>query len=182
MITDLVEKSSGGGFSYREGKVPCKPWGTEIPVFLFDETVTLEYAEKCAEAMNDMPGELLDAICRAAKLFCLEFCDEICDEWREELNLAVPVDEDTPPAELMKCFTPTGLVVMEPEDPTRIGYQLECACDWEEEHGMEIDILDDKLVFLSEYCGESPWGDHSDDMGNYATDISGVSDSQEGTV
>ena len=43
MITGLMEKSSGDNFTYREGKVPCKPWGIEIPVMLFDETVTLEY-------------------------------------------------------------------------------------------------------------------------------------------
>ena len=95
--------------------------------------------------------------------------EEISDEWREELNLAVPVDENTPPADMLKCFSPTGMVVESPQDPARIGYQLECSCDWEEEHGMEIDILDNKLVYLSSYNGESPWDDHSDEEWNYAT-------------
>lgn len=171
MISDIQFKPLGKKSVYREGKVYCKLWDTEIPVMIFDEGVTLEYAEKCAEAMNSMPDDLVDSICRAAKLFCLEFCDDISDEWRAELNLAVPVDENTPPAEMMKCFCPVGLVVELPEDPLRIGYQLECSCDWEEEHGMEIDILDNKLVYLSEYGGESPWSDHSDEDWNYAVKI-----------
>ena len=60
------------------------------------------------------------------------------------------------------------MVVESPQDSARIGYQLECSCDWEEEHGMEIDILDNKLVYLSSYNGESPWDDHSDEEWNYA--------------
>ncbi|MBR2727201.1 MAG: hypothetical protein IKD71_04840, partial [Solobacterium sp.] len=51
------------------------------------------------------------------------------------------------------------------------GYQLECTCDWEEEHGMEIDILDDRLVFLSEFTGDSPWADHTGQSWNYADRI-----------
>lgn len=171
MITDIQYKPLGKDSVSREGRVYCKPWDTEIAVMIFDEDVTLEYAEKCAEAMNSMPAELVDAICRAAKLFCIEFCEEISDEWRNELDLTAPVDENTLPEEMMKCFCPNGLVIDSPEDPSRVGYQLECNCDWEEEHGMEIDILDNKLVYLSEFSGESPWSDHTDEFWNYASRI-----------
>ena len=168
MITDIQTKPLGDDSTYREGRVYCKLWNTEIDVSLFDEDVTLEYAEKCAAAMNSMPQELIETICRAAQLFCMEFFDAINDEWHSELNLAVPVNESTPPAEMMRYFRPYALVVEPPEDPSRIGYQLACSCDWEEEHGMEIDVLDDKLVYLSEYGGESPWDDHTDEDWNYA--------------
>ncbi|MBE6117790.1 MAG: hypothetical protein IIY52_03415 [Solobacterium sp.] len=171
MIEDLTRKPFINGSTYREGRVYCRPWNTEIKVMLYEEETTVEYAEKCAEAMNNMPEALIDAICRAARLFCTEFCDEISDDWREELNLTVPVDENTPPEEMMKCFRPTVLIVEPPKDPSRTGYQLECTCDWEEEHGMEIDILDDRLVFLSEFTGDSPWADHTGQSWNYADRI-----------
>ena len=121
---------------------------------------------------EDLPDELIDAICRAAKKFCVEFMDEISDEWREEIEqkMTVKVNEDTPPLEMLKCFR-CALIVDAPEDPSRIGYQLSGNCDWEEEHGIEIDILDDKLVYLSEYAGQSPWDDHSDEEWNYAASI-----------
>ena len=171
MIKNLIRKPLGKDSTYREGSVYCKLWDTEIPIMLFEEEVTLEYAEECADAMNSMSDELIDAICRAAKMYCIGFCNEICDEGREELQLAVPVDQSTPPREMLKCFMPTAMSVEPPKDDSKTGYQLECSCDWEEEHGMEIDILDGKLVFLSEFCGESPWTDHSDEEGNYAAHI-----------
>ncbi len=82
----------------------------------------------------------------------------------------MPVDANTAPREMLKCFS-CALVVDAPEDPLRIGYQLSGNCDWEEEHGIEIDILDGKLVYLSEYSGQSPWEDHSDEEWNYAAHI-----------
>lgn len=33
------------------------------------------------------------------------------------------------------------------------------------------EAMHDKLVFLSEFSGESPWDDHTDDYGNYAQKI-----------
>ena len=169
MITDLVYKPFFGDEQYREGKVYCRLWDTEISVQIYDEAVTAEYAEKCAEAMNNMPDELLESICEAAKLYCNDFRDAIGDDLADEMT--VPIDADSPASEIMKCFTPAVLVIEEPADPSRIGYQLECNCDWEEEHGMEIDILDNKLVFLSEFTGDSPWGDHTDQSWNYALQI-----------
>ena len=169
MIRDLEYKKLTKDTMYRAGKVYCKLWDTDIVVQIFDDDVTLEYAEKCAAAMNDMPSELVDDICQAAKLFCLDFQDSIGEDLSEEMT--VPIYEDTDPYEILKNISPSSMQVDSPEDPERIGYQLECNCDWEVEHGMEIDILDNKLVFLSEFCGESPWGDHTDESWNYATQI-----------
>ena len=118
MITDWIEKPLTKDLLYREGKVYCKLAGAEISVMIFDEEVTVEYAERCAAAMNAMPEALIDAICWAAKAFCIDFCESISDEWRAELKLAVPVNADTPPRDLLKCFRPTVLTVELPEDET----------------------------------------------------------------
>ena len=168
MISDWKLIKESDKFHYREGTVYCKLWDKDIKVCLFDDDVTEEYAEKCAEAMNNMPEELVDAICRAAKRYCIEFLDDIGGAELNEIDLTIQVDENTPPREILKCIQPNSLAVDAPGDPSRIGYQLDCNCDWEEEHGMEIDILDDKLVFLSEFTGESAWSDNSEDEWNYA--------------
>lgn len=170
MITDIQYKPLGKDSVYREGKVYCKLWDSEIDVALYDEEVTIEYAEKCAEAMNSMSDDLIDTICRAAKRYCIEFLEEIGGAELNEINMTIQVDEDTPPRDMLKCFY-CALIVDAPEDPSRIGYQLSGNCDWEEEHGIEIDILDGKLVYLSEYAGQSPWDDHSDEDWNYAAHI-----------
>ena len=170
VIKDLQVRPLGKNSTYIGGKVFCKLWNTEIDVDIYDN-VSIEYAEKCAEAMNSMSDELIDAICRAAKQYCIEFLDDIGGAELNEIELTIPVDENTPPQEMLKCFEVGSLSVEVPEDPSRIGYQLSGNCDWEEEHGIEIDILDGKLVYLGGFVGESPWIDHSEDSWNCAVGI-----------
>lgn len=97
---------------------------------------------------------------------------EISNEWREEIEQKMPVqvNEDTPSLEMLKYFSVSALIVDAPQDCSRIGYQLCGNCDWEEEHGIVIDILDGKLVYLSEYSSQSPWDDHLEEW-NYAAHI-----------
>ena len=69
---------------------------------------------------------------------------------------------------MLKCFEAGTLVIDVPQDPSEIGYSLSGNCDWEEEHGKEIAVLDDRLVYLGEYCGVSVWEDHSAEAWNAA--------------
>ena len=170
VIRDLQVKPLGKVSMYIEGKVYCKLWDKEIDVDLYDD-VPLEYAEKCAEAMNSMSDDLIDAICRAAKKYCLDFLDAVGGAEENEIDLTIPVNENTPPLEMLKCFEVGSLIVDAPEDSSRIGYQLSGNCDWEEEHGIEIVVLDGKLVYLGEFADESPWTDHSEESWNSAVDI-----------
>lgn len=170
VITDLQVKPFGKNSICIEGKTYCKLWGKEIDVDLYGD-VPIEYAEKCAEAMNSMPDDLIDAICRAARKYCIEFLEDIGGAEFNEIEMTIPVDESTPAKEMLKCFEIGSLSVETPQDPSRIGYQLSGNCDWEEEHGIEIDILDGKLVYLGEYIGESPWTEHLDENWNYAAHI-----------
>ena len=170
LIRDLQVKPLGKIDMYIEGKAYCKLWDTEIDVDLYDDA-PIEYAEKCVEAMNAMPDELIDEICRAAKRYCLEFLDDIGGAELNDIVLTVPIDENTPPREMLKCCDVGNLIVSVPKDPSRTGYQLSGNCDWEEEHGIEIVILDDKLVYLGEFADESPWDDHSEESWNSAAQI-----------
>ena len=172
-IRDIVRKPLGEKDTCREGRVYVRLWDTDIAVFLFEE-VTLDYAQKCADAMNSMSEDLIGAICRSARLFCLTFFEEISDEWREELELSVPVDADTPPLEMLRYFRPMGLVVEPPLDPGRIGYQLKCSCDWDEENGLEIDILDGKMVGMRELSLDVPRAGHSYENWNFAAHMHGT--------
>ena len=170
VIRDLQVKVLGKVNTYIEGRAYCRLCDTEIDVELYDD-VPIEYAEKCVEAMNAMPEELIDDICRAAKRYCLEFLDAVGGAELNDIELTVPVDENTPVREMLKCFEVGTLIVSAPQDPARTGYQLSGNCDWEEEHGIEIVILDDKLVYLGEFTGESPWEDHMEESWNAAAPV-----------
>ena len=121
--------------------------------------------------MNSMPDDLIDAICKAAKKYCTDFLDDIGGAEENKIELTIPVDKNTKPEDMLKCFEIGTLVVEDPKDPSRICYQLSGNCDWEEEHGIEIDILDDKVVYLGEFVGESPWQEHKDESRNSAAHI-----------
>lgn len=163
MITDIRKTEIG-----IEGKLYSKVFNTEIDVMI-DEECSIEYAQKCAEHFNSLNSELVKTICRGAKAYCLDFMEIASGDWDEELT--IPVTAETPPLEMLKCFKPTVFIVEKPEDKNKIGYQLECCCDWEIEHGMEIDILDDKVVYLSSFNDYSPWYEYDTDEYNYINQI-----------
>ena len=163
MIKNLIGTETG-----RSGTVYSKLFDKEIEIFLPDDDVTVEYAERCAEAFNNLPVETVENICKASKAYCLWFM-EMVDFDTDELT--VRITPETPPMEIMKCFSPSVLVIDSPDDESRTGYQLECNCDWEIEHGMEIDILDGKLVYLSMFNGYSPWLEYDDDDLNFANAV-----------
>lgn len=163
MITDIRKTELG-----IEGKLYSKVFNTEIEVMI-DEEVDIEYAQKCAEHFNNLSSEMIETICRGAKAYCLDFMEIASGDWDEELT--IPVTSETPPLEMLKCFSPTLLIIEEPDDENKIGYQLECNCDWEIEHGMEIDILDNKVMYLSSFNAYSPWLEYDTDESNYINQI-----------
>lgn len=163
MIKDIKQGSYG-----IEGKLYSKIFDTEIDVMIYDDA-DIEYAQKCAEHFNNMTDKMLDTICRGAKAYCLDFMELAGGDWYDELT--IPVTAETPATDMMKCFKPTVFIVKKPADKNKTGYQLECSCDWEIEHGMEIDILDDKVVYLSSFNGYSPWRKYDDNNWNYINKI-----------
>lgn len=163
MIKDIKQGAYG-----MEGKLYSKILDTEIDVMI-DDDVNIDYAQKCAEHFNNMTDKMLDTICRGAKAYCLDFMELAGGDWDEELT--IPVNSETPVTEMLKCFKPTVFIVEKPKDENKTGYQLECSCDWEIEHGMEIDILDDKVVYLSSFNGYSPWLEYDENEWNYINQI-----------
>ncbi|MDE6591883.1 MAG: hypothetical protein K2K57_02315 [Oscillospiraceae bacterium] len=142
-----------------EGTVRSDIFDREMSVMICDGA-PVEYAEKCARAMNSLSDETLDIICRAAKKYCLWMASfgSLDDEW---YDMKVPIYEDTPAREILKnvCL---DLVVEKPEDNS-IGYCLSGSCGWEPEHGIEIEIKDNKVLYVGAYEGHSAWDDFPKD-------------------
>ena len=171
IIKNLQVKPLSKFGTYITGKVYFRLMDEYISVDIYEDNVPLDYVEKCAIAINEMPDELIDTICRAARIYYAEFMDAVDTSWREEIEKSAPVAENTPLRDILKYFSLNELVVGPPQDPSKIGYQLSGNCDWEIEHGIEIDILDGKLVYLGAFSGESPWDDHSNENWNFAAHI-----------
>ena len=61
-----------------------------------------------------------------------------------------------------------GMTIEATEDEDHIGFQLGWSCDWEQEHGIEIIILDDKVLYLGAFEDNSPWYSYETDEWNFA--------------
>lgn len=150
MITDIEEGEYG-----LEGFTRWKLFDKEIDVTI-EENVDIAYAEKCAEALNSLSEETVNAIWEAAKRYCLFFMDLCGEEWDDWNEMSFKVTEDTPAEKIKSEIFPGCLIIDEPEDE-RVGFHIECNCSWEPEHGLEITILDGKLVYLGAFESRYAW-------------------------
>lgn len=150
MITNIHE-----GEYETEGNVRWELFDKELEVMIDNDT-DIEYAEKCAEALNSLSEDTVKAICEAAKRYCLHFKDICGDEWDEWNEMSFKITKNTPAEQLKSEIYPTVLIVDKPEDE-RIGFHIECNCSWEPEHGLEITILDGKLVYLGAFESRRAW-------------------------
>lgn len=153
----MVSNIKTGKFGI-EGKVRFELFGVEINV-LINKEVDMEYAESCACNLNCLPNETIEKICSASKQYCLY----MLDEWAE-FGMEVPMEfaEDTPDKEILKHIHPTTLIIEEPKENI-IGYHLECECDWEPEHGLELTLRDGKLIYCGSFECCDAWQKYSTD-------------------
>lgn len=165
MITDIEEGEYG-----LEGFTRWELFDKEIDVSI-EDNVDIAYAEKCAEALNALPKETVNAIWEAAKRYCLYFIDLCGDEWDEWNEMSFEVTKNTPAEKIKSEIFPNNLIIDEPEDG-RVGFHIGCNCSWEPEHGLEITILDGKLVYLGAFESRGAWAEFdSDDEWNFVNDV-----------
>lgn len=165
MITDIKNGEYG-----IEGKMRWELFDKEIDVMI-KEGVDIAYAEKCAEALNSLSDETVKAIWEAAKKYCLFFINLCGDDWDEWNEMSFKVTGDTPAEKIKSEIFPSCLIINKPKDE-RVGFHLECNCSWEAEHGLEITILDGKLVYLGEFESCEAWDKFDpDDEWNFVNDI-----------
>ena len=164
MIENLHKKYYSKDSYTIEGTVWSEFLGKEIDVRIDDETL-IEYAEKCAQAMNNLSDETIDTLCEAAKKYCLwmagllaETGGSLDDEW---FDMRTKVDENSPAREILKSVW-LNLLVEKPKDSS-IGYCLGGACGWELEHGIEIVIKDNKVLYVDAEECHSAWSDFPKD-------------------
>lgn len=156
----------------REGTAFCKLSDKEIDLLVPDEEVTDKYIEKCISALNNLSDQTIETICKAAKRYCLKM-KALCAEAGEEFDdvVSMPVSENTPDKDMLKYFDISGITIEAPENEDHIGFQLGGSCDWEQEHGIEIIILDDKVLYLGAFEDNSPWYSYKPDEWNFALDF-----------
>ena len=151
---------------FREGDIVTDSiLGDEIEIYVPHENVSGEYINKCVRHLKNLPEDTLSTICEAAKRYCLFFIELCMDAAGERFDPAdfPPVDKDTPAGEMYKYFNISTVEFEVPENADIPALNLSGGCEWEPEHGIQICILGDKLVYLGGFEGNSPWGKYAPD-------------------
>jgi hypothetical protein len=141
-----------------EGLFTWNLYRCETKVLLFDGA-TIEYAELCIEHLNSLGRDTIERIFEA----CIRYCNDFLDYTGREKR------EFEQPSEILDHMTPTSLSIDEPEDPAVPTIHLEMECDWDIEHGVEIIVRKDEVLYVGGFNGGSPWFDYSEKQSwNYA--------------
>ena len=131
-----------------EGEVYCRLFHQYIKRYSW-EGAGMGYIEKCAAYLNSLSDEVIDRLCEASIRYCNDFCDMVGGEPKKFENIR----------DVLKLIQPNGLSIPKPKDENTPVIDLELNCDWEEEHGMQWIIRNDRVLYVGAYNGENPWGD-----------------------
>ncbi len=147
-------------------------FGLEGEVFfgLFDKFIgliieddsTVEFAEDCAELLNSLDDEVINWLCRASELYCNDFLYQVGEPQLEFQNSR----------SVLEKVYPGGLIVPPPNENRTPVVWMELRCEWEEEHGMEWVIRNNRVYYVGAYGGSNPYGDFDgNDSWNYAWQV-----------
>ena len=116
-----------------------------------DFDVDMAYAEACAKHavhLQDHP-EFTDCLYKKMISYCEMYRDCFDDE-----GIEIPAGIEG--SGIMKYINLEGLIISAPEGEG-VAYTLYGDCEWEEEHGIEISICNNRVGYVGEYCAVNPW-------------------------
>ena len=144
MIKEIKEYD----FGMVEALTTSKRWGENFRLQC-DIKNQIPYAEKCLEYLDSLPADLEK---RLAKYLVRYYKDmqSCCSE--EELEEMGPIDESN-----VLDHIHIGSVIVGNECRTdRIEFHVEGECGWEPEHGLEITISDNKILYVGPFEDNGP--------------------------
>lgn len=154
-IKDLKEYEFG-----LEGLFYSNLFSKEIRVAIDDDS-SVDFAESCIDYFNSFDDRLINDICEASIRYCNDFLEAIGEEQRDFNKVR----------DILELIYPSALIVPYPEQGAKPVVRMELNCEWEVEHGMEIIVREDKLLYLGAFNGEDPWHNYENegkDSWNYA--------------
>ncbi|ORX77205.1 hypothetical protein BCR32DRAFT_329017 [Anaeromyces robustus] len=149
MIRDIKKNDC-----FYEGILYCPMFGKDIKIS-YEETVDKSYAEKCAEHLTNLNDDFIDKICKRISDYHQFMLKEWCDEFVKEINEKVPVDISG--RDILNYVKNPTLNIFPPKEG--IGYSIEGLCEWEPEHGIDIIIRDDRLLYVGQAECLGSWAD-----------------------
>ncbi len=131
-----------------EGEFHSELFGLKMAVTIYD-AASVDYAERCIDYFNGLTEEILTSFYKACIRYCNDFLRLIGQEPRV-LNS---------PSDILKSIKPGCLIVEAAEKSNEPIAHLELECDWDVEHGVEVVIRGNRVLYVGGFNGEDPWDD-----------------------
>ena len=138
---------------FNVGFIESKLFNKRMEVWI-ENTVDIEYAEKCVSNFLSLSEETIDRICERISAYHKFMLEEWNDEFVAEINKKVPCDASG--REMLKYIDNPAIYIFPPEGEG-IGYIIDGKCEWEPEHGINVIMLDDKIMDVGPGEGLLPW-------------------------
>jgi len=152
MLKNFRESDVEGCF---EGEFDFSLFKTETNVFIDMEESDIDYVNKCIENLNSLSDEIIDKLCE----YTIRYCEDFREYFEDE---EIDIPKGIKGREILKYVKPVCLGIEEPDSEDIIGYSIELNVAWEEEHGMEWVIKNNKVMYVSIYSGKGAWCDEED--------------------
>lgn len=124
-------------------KTTSKKWGDNFLLICKSED-QIPYARRCLEYLDNMPVDVQDRLCRYLVRYYKDFEEFLFEDQKAELG---DVDEST----VLNFIRIRSVIVDDNCRQDRIEFHTEGSCKWEIEHGLEVTISDDKILYVGGY-------------------------------
>ena len=154
----MIEEIKKEDDCFNSGYIESKVFNKKMKVWI-ENTVDMEYAEKCVSDFQSLKDEVIDKICERISAYHKYMLDEWDDDFVEEINEKVP--NDISGREILNYVEDPEIYIFPPEGEG-VGYIIEGCCEWEPEHGISIILLDNKVIDVGPQEGYTPWTDEDE--------------------
>ena len=143
-----------------EGTLFVPLFKNNIKVYI-EQEVDIKYAESCAEHFTTLSDAMIDEFCSKA----IEYCEFMREEWGDfdiYDNIVDSINEKIPERifgrEILKFISSPRMYIMPPKENIP-GYNIECDCVWEPEHGLDWIIRGNRTLYVGQSEGLGAWCD-----------------------
>ena len=151
----MIENIKTSDEVFYSGTIYSSLFGKNIKVMIKKNT-DMNYAEICAEHFSSLNDSMIDKICERISAYHKFMLEEWDSEFVSEINKKVPCDVSG--RDILKYVENPQLYISKPEG-SGTGYIIEGLCEWEPEHGIDIVILNDKVIYTGSPEEITPWSD-----------------------
>ncbi len=147
---ELVRNVQEADYGF-EGEVFFRLYDRYIRLYMSDP-IPMDYIQKCVEYLNSLSDEVIHSWASAS----IRYCDTF-SEW-----VGKPTRTFDNPHDVFELIEPKTLIIDQPNNPNEPIVHLSCDCDWEIEHGLELIVRNDKVLYVGANNGMNPWADFSE--------------------